>query len=742
MNSYNLESDVVPHGIPLINEQVNGFLQLSPSDLDLVTRYRSVLLEDARDFPNTFFNYLFGYPATASLLNEQLNNGVTLESLVNQQRRYIKHWLTPDTGARRAKILMEIGKHHFHRNIDSSWMLLSYQFISKHLINTITDNAAITAADKRPLQDTLSKLMFRDMGLVLEGYCRAATGVIRSEKKDVSTLQAHMANLIANMPYIFWSVDIKNDRLLYLSPGTEASSIHDITLPIPRFEDTFLEDREIIIASWQAAVSGDKQQVEGRVSDQDGNISWQRYLFTPCKGANNEVLRVDGCIEDITNLKETMARLEHLATTDTLTGLANRALWYDRMNVAIHTAQRRPGHRVTIMMLDMNHFKLINDTMGHPVGDNVLHQAAQRMKVVLRDADTLARIGGDEFGVLLSDTDDTWHAAKQVAKKILGCFVQPFGNSGHEMYLGASIGIAIYPDHGQDADTLVSRADIAMYRAKHRNSGYLFYNPGTDTNTIKQLQLSNQLRQALQRQELELHFQPKINLATKNLRGVEALLRWRHPQHGLIEPDHFIPLAEQLGIMAPITEWVIQNALDVCGQWQQQDIHLPLAVNVSALCLQNPDLVKWIRAIIKSHKTAAHCLELEITENTVMGDVDQNFDVLMSLNELGVSIAIDDFGTGYSSLAYLKRLPIDTLKIDKSFVMDMALDDNDAVIVRSIIELGHNLGFNVVAEGVESADIWDLLNILGCDEAQGFHISPPLPEPNLMNWIQQGHWQT
>ncbi len=741
MNGYTLESDVVPHGVPLINEQINGFLQVSSTDLELVTRYQQPLLALSGEFSDIFFNYLFGYPPTASLINQFLRNGNNLPDILNQQQRYIEQWLTSDIGTRSARRMIEIGKQHFHHNIDSNWAMLSFQFISKHFINSITDNDAVPQADKRPLQDALSKLLFRDMGLLLEGYGRAAAGILRNEQKDVNTLQAHMANLIANMPYIFWSVDINSKRILYVSPGTDQSSITDILVPIPRFADTVHEDREKIIAAWQDASTGERQEIEGRVVDKSGTLCWQRYLFTPCKDHKNRVLRVDGCIEDITNLKETMARLQHLATTDTLTELANRALWYDRMNMAISAAQRRPGHRVAIMMLDMNHFKLINDTMGHPVGDNVLRQAAQRMKVVLRDADTLARIGGDEFGILLSDTDDVWLAAKNVAKKVLGCFVEPFSSDGNNLYLGASIGVAIFPDHGQDADALVSRADIAMYRAKHRNAGYLFYNPGTDLNAIKQLHLSNQLRQALQRQELELHFQPKINLLGKNLSGVEALLRWRHPQHGLMEPDNFIPLAEQLGIMAPITEWVIHNALDSCAQWRAQGIDLPLAVNISALCLQNHDLVKWIRSIIKSHKTAAHCLELEITENSVMGDVDQNFDVLMSLNELGVKIAIDDFGTGYSSLAYLKRLPINTLKIDKSFVMDMAMDDNDAVIVRSIIELGHNLGFTVVAEGVESTDIWDLLNILGCDEAQGFHISPPLPEPGLLQWIQQGSWR-
>ncbi len=742
MHSQTLESDAVPTiGFPSINQQVVEFLQITGNDLALIERYGQTLRQIASDFPDIFFNYLFGYPPTAGILNDWLNQGASITSLLKQQDRYISQWLALDISNHNAEKLLQVGRKHHGRRIDPQWVILSYQFQVKHLINIITDHPAVAANDRRPLQDALSKLLFRDLSLVFEGYCRAAGGIPRQLEQGMDTLQAHMTNLIANLPYVFWSVELPGHKLLYLSPGNDPRDVCEANLPIPLFNDIINDDQIKIINAWEQAVQGGKQQVEGRVLDDAGNIRWQRYLLTPCRNIYGTVIRMDGCIEDITDVRETMDRLQHLATTDMLTGLANRTLWYDRMNMAIHAAQRRPGHRVAIMMLDMNHFKLINDTMGHPVGDAVLHQAAQRMKIMLRDADTLARIGGDEFGVLLSDTDDTWTAAKQVAKKVLGCFNEPFSCKGHEMYLGASIGVAIYPDHGQDADSLVSRADIAMYRAKQRGSGYMFYNPGTDINAIKQLQLSNQLRQALQRNELELHYQPKIDLHNARLCGVEALLRWRHPQHGLIEPDQFIPLAEQIGIMAPITEWVIGNALDTSARWQQQGVHLPLAVNVSALCLQNPALVQWVKSVITSSGAPPPGLELEITENTVMGDVDQNFDVLMSLNELGVRIAIDDFGTGYSSLAYLKRLPINTLKIDKSFVMDMALDDNDAVIVRSIIELGHNLGFNVVAEGVENADVWDLLNILGCDEAQGFHISPPLTETSLLPWIAQSPWR-
>lgn len=722
-----------------LNQQFNHFLQINPQDLAVLRRYESALTNHTEDFPNLFYQYLFGFPATAEILEQFRQEGGKIESLAEHQKNHLLGLIKGDVSESNSQDLIHIGKIHYRRQVKPVWIMGSYQLYMDHLRTIITNSATIDPRDRRALQKILGKLLFRDIGLMQEGYWIAATEALQNEKQNVEKLQGQVSDLLANIPQVLWSVDVSENRILYISPGYR-QQVQPNALPIPMLNSTSKADQQRIIRAWKKVLQGEALDIECNLETAHGEIRWCRWTFHPYPGENSEVIRIDGILEDITDLKQTMGRLEHLATTDTLTGLANRTLWYDRLNHALSTAVRKHKKRIAVMMLDMNQFKVINDTMGHPAGDEALRQATQRMRQVLRGSDTLARLGGDEFGILLADNEDSWHAAKHVALKVLACFDEPFNNNDCEMYLGASIGITIFPDHGQDADTLVSRADIAMYRAKNKGVGFMFYDPGTDGNSMHQLQLSNQLRQAVNNDELELHFQPKIDIETGKLCGSEALLRWRHPKHGLVEPDNFIPIAEEIGMITPITEWVISQALKKCAEWRHQGYFIPMAVNVSALSFQNPKLVEQVKAALQHTRLDNRCLELEITENTLMADVDHNFDVLMALSELGVSIAVDDFGTGYSSLAYLKRLPINTLKIDKSFVMDMTLDENDATIVRSIIDLGHNLGFNVIAEGVESADTWALLDDLGCDAAQGFHISPPVPASHFTKWMTDGDW--
>lgn len=435
-----------------------------------------------------------------------------------------------------------------------------------------------------------------------------------------------------------------------------------------------------------------------------------------------------------------LADMETLSTVDTLTQLANRTLWHDRLKQAITAARRSGEHRSVLMIVDLNHFKIINDTLGHPIGDTILRETAQRLKAALREADTLARLGGDEFGVLLPNHQAPWEAARSVAKKILNCFERPFGDEKEELFISAAIGIAIYPDDGESVSNLVSHAEIAMYRAKREGIGYRFYQASADEQQIAQLQLSNQLHHALENQELELHYQPKIDLHNTCLCGTEALLRWRHPKLGLLTPDHFIALAEQIGLIGPITEWVLITALQQQRDWQDMGNEIPVSVNVSALSFQNPELLEMIDNAIQQSGIRPHNLEIEITENTLLTGMDHCSKTVDALSRLGVRIAIDDFGTGYSSLSYLRQLPIDTLKIDKSFVQNMKNSHSDAVIVRSIIELGHNLGYTVVAEGVETDKTCKTLHYLRCDIAQGYFIGTPMSNTELGNWLNKTSW--
>lgn len=306
------------------------------------------------------------------------------------------------------------------------------------------------------------------------------------------------------------------------------------------------------------------------------------------------------------------------------------------------------------------------------------------------------------------------------------------------MYLGVGIGVAIFPDHGNDAGVLMSRADVAMYAAKHTDAGFLFYDPKTDPHTQQRLQLSSDLRHALERNEFVLYYQPQIDIRSGSIIGVEALIRWHHPEQGMIFPDQFIPFAESTGLIGPITEWVMRTAITQCKTWQTAGTELRIALNATARSFQDPLLVDKLESLLSGGeiRLAPERIEIEITENILMAEIEHGAKAIGRLRDLGVSVAIDDFGTGYSSLAYLKKLPIHSIKIDKSFVLNMAEDDNDAVIVRSTIDLAHNLGFLVMAEGVETSDALDLLAVLGCDHAQGYHISRPLPADELILWIK------
>jgi len=401
-------------------------------------------------------------------------------------------------------------------------------------------------------------------------------------------------------------------------------------------------------------------------------------------------------------------------------------------------ARRNPGASVAVMMLDINQFKMYNDSLGHAAGDELLRQISQRLQKVLRDTDTLARLGGDEFGIVLPFLQDAERAGERVAGEVMNALSAPFSYEKTELCLSSAIGISVFPQHGEDASTLASHADSAMYRAKWNSAPYLFYEAETTTSSATEhLSISGQLHGALERKEFELYYQPKIDLASGAICGAEALLRWQHPQQGLVLPNRFIPVAEQLGMISPITDWVLDTALAQSRAWLVEGRQMPVSINVSARSFQSPGLVTRIEQSLKEAGVGGGSLEVEITEGTLMAGLDKGTRIVKELSDLGVSIAIDDFGSGYFSLSYLKRLPINTLKIDQSFLESMDRNPKDAAIVCSIIELGHNLGCKVIAEGVEDEGIRLQLQELGCDLVQGFHISKPLPLAGFHEWLSE-----
>jgi diguanylate cyclase (GGDEF)-like protein len=421
-------------------------------------------------------------------------------------------------------------------------------------------------------------------------------------------------------------------------------------------------------------------------------------------------------------------RLVRQALHDPLTGLPNRELFADRVSQAIRTADRelRPA---ALLLLDLDRFKEVNDTLGHHHGDQLLVQLGQRLGGMLREVDTVARLGGDEFAVLLPGA--TTEGASGVAEKLRVALQQPINIDGVMLDLDASIGIAVYPEHGNDAAELLQHADVAMYVAKQAHIGFLVYDPAVDQHSPKRLALLGGLRRALERDELVLHYQPKADLATGQIRSVEGLVRWQHPEHGLLGPGEFIPLAERTALIHPLTRWVLAAALDQAARWQRAGLHLSVAVNISTRCLLDPTFPDQVASQLTAWQLPSKLLVLEITESAVMADPARALEVLGRLHTLGVGLAVDDFGTGYSSMAYLKELPVDELKIDRSFVIQMADSPSDAVIVRSTIDLGHNLGLRVVAEGVETQHAWQELSALGCDVAQGYYLGRPMPAAEL-----------
>lgn len=429
--------------------------------------------------------------------------------------------------------------------------------------------------------------------------------------------------------------------------------------------------------------------------------------------------------------------LQHQALFDALTNLPNRSLLADRLQQTALVA-RREQFSFALVTLDLDGFKEINDTLGHHVGDQLLQDVANRLRVNLRESDTVARMGGDEFTILLP-TAGTQDGAITAVKKLMEVMKRPATLDGRIVTVGASFGIALFPDHGDTPDLLMRHADAAMYAAKRSHAGFQVYSDDIKAHHLVSLQAD--LRRALANDELLLHYQPKIDLKTETVTGVEALVRWQHPQQGLMYPDLFIPLAESTGLIKTLTLVVLGQALRQGSEWRKAGLAIPIAVNVSVSNVQDVEFPDEVARLLRDFQTPPGMLELEMTESAVMTEPARAVQCIKKLRELGVMIAIDDFGTGYSSMTYLRDLLVAKIKIDKSFVMEMSASHEDAVIVRSTVELGHNLGLKVIAEGVESPEVWEQLKRLGCDGAQGYYMSRPVSADKFMEWLRLSRWQ-
>lgn len=462
----------------------------------------------------------------------------------------------------------------------------------------------------------------------------------------------------------------------------------------------------------------------------DGSLYYEEKTITPLKDVEGRITHFVATGRDITERMQTHERLQYLAYHDVLTRLPNRALLMERLDHAA-TQARRHGGKIALLFLDLDRFKVINDTLGHDVGDGLLQALATRLQDTMREGDTVARLSGDEFAVLLENIESTDNVG-EVANKILSIFDRPFEVHDRELFASTSIGISLFPADGDNAQTLLKHADTAMYRAKEsgRNT-YRFYSAEMSAAAMERLTLETQLRRALSRDEFKIHYQPQVCMTSGKVLGVEALLRWEHPERGTVMPLEFVSILEETGLIAAVGEWVIHTACRQIHNVQRPGSPLRLAINLSPRQFHNGDLIQQLEQATRGSGLSPDQIEFEITESLLMSGANEALDVLSRLSDRGCRFAIDDFGTGYSSLSYLKRFPIDSLKIDRSFVRDIPQDHDDAALVNAIVAMARSLNLEVVAEGVESKDQLGFLRGLGCDSYQGFLHSHPAPVASL-----------
>lgn len=536
-----------------------------------------------------------------------------------------------------------------------------------------------------------------------------------------------LIRLINHMDVAVWIINIHNNKAFF-SEGfsrifgrTPSEFYQDVGL----WEKTIHpEDISVVLKRKNEKQKGQVTIDEYRIITPNGGVRWVQDRGIPYQDMDNHNIYI-GIILDITEQKMADEKIKYLAYHDDLTGLPNRKFFHEHLNSTIKKNQC--NDTLTLLFIDLDQFKFVNDSLGHNTGDQLLNEVAKRIKSCVREQDMVARHSGDEFIILIENVPK--HDIDIIAKRILSLLESPFFIKENEIFISASIGISIYPLDCSDAETLIKNADAAMYDAKfYGKNNFKYYSLDIENANNRKMSIVNGLHKALENKEFELYYQPKIITSSQSVYGVEALLRWKHPKHGNISPSEFIPLAEETGMIIPIGEWVLEEALRHYKHWDRQEIApQSLCINISPRQLRDPQLLSKIKALINENHFIAQHLEIEITESVAIDNFDDTISILNQIRKTGIKVVLDDFGTGYSSLNYLRQFPIDALKIDKSFINEVLINSQTTAIVKSIISIAHSLNLPVIAEGVETEEQYNFLYELHCDFIQGYIISPPVP---------------
>jgi diguanylate cyclase (GGDEF)-like protein len=644
-------------------------------------------------------------------------------------QRFLDYLISTDT----QNFIDKFGQDEFQTQIFTA---------AAHLDSGLQVQQAHKAIDRQ--QQTLLYLMLF-LGVVLVLFVWLGVLHIRARKleNERRVQQARFALAVSGTNDGIWDWDHIN-RELFLAPRTRhllgtnvqftdlSELLESVIVPsdYPIFGNAF--------AAFCDATSEHYLDTEFRIRVPGGE-RWIRLRGKALRRPDGGILRMAGSITDSTAIHEQQEEMRHQALHDPLTDLPNRTLLFDRLQQTIVYSQRHKA-KFALLMIDLDRFKQINDTLGHSTGDKLIQLVAERLVAVLRDSDTVCRLGGDEFAMLLPSTDAT--QAVHVAKKISIAVKRYYKINENHLIINGSIGITLFPQHGNNAEELLQHADVAMYQAKKESTGIAVYSAEQDANSMRSLELESSLREAIDHDGLELHFQPKLDLRSECIVGAEALLRWTDPAFGNIHVEELITLAEKTGLIRPLTRWVVRKAMQTSRHWSTRlNVELPISVNLSLWDLQDPNFAAYIHKEVERWYRKPGHIEFEITESSMMSDPDRTIDTLRQLATSGHQMSVDDFGTGFSSLAYLKKFPVRSLKIDKSFVLDMENDCNDRVIVKSTIDLAHGIGMVAIAEGVENEASLQELMRMGCDIAQGYYISRPLPPDKFIAWIHEARWK-